>query len=196
MTDDINRFTDPTAVGPGVWWLVHTKAKDAIDDRTIKEFMEFMLFLRENFSCKNCRKHIKAYIETHAFKDLLGLRNENGERIGMFKWAWMFHNAVNARIHKPYVEWETAVDMFYNDDIEVCSTKCDEAGDEGQNNVQKNNQDVNDYEIIKELPVTNPTDRKSKLAQSYFMSIGIPNTLRKNGIYDTSDNNMNVSFVK
>ena len=44
---DINRFTDPTVVGPGVWWLIHTKAKDAIDDRTIKEFMEFMAFIKD-----------------------------------------------------------------------------------------------------------------------------------------------------
>ncbi len=170
-TEDINKLSDPTVVGPGTWWLIHTKAKAAVNDKLIDEFINLMYFLVKNFSCKKCRKHIKQYIDTHPFSDLKNLRGGDGERIGMFKWSWMFHNAVNTRINKPYVDWETAVEMFY-DEPEVCSKNCDDTDD---------TDDTDDAvtENITELPTS---DRKSKLAQGYFMSIGIPNTLKKNGI--------------
>lgn len=167
-SEHINVLSDPKVVGPGVWWLIHTYAKEAINSPTIEKFIEFMNFLRENFSCKNCRKHINEYMETHPFNDLIKLKNSEGKLIGMFKWAWLFHNAVNTRIHKPYVEWETAVDMFYNE-TEVCSKNCEEV------NISDGNFSRN--EEIKELPTKN--ERMSKLAQGYFMSVGIPKTLAK-----------------
>ena len=183
MNTEINKLSDPTIVGPGTWWVTHMKGKDATNDELIEDFIDHMYFLAENFSCKKCRKHIQQYMETHPFDDLKNLRNEEGERIGMFKWSWLFHNAVNTRIGKPYVEWETAVEMFYKEQ-EVCSKNCEDAG--------------NDHDDIPELQTSEPSepsefstdlsDRKSKLAQGYFMSIGIPNTLKKNGIYtDTPD---------
>lgn len=52
----------------------------------------------------------------------------SGKKLEIFKWAWMFHNAVNTRINKPYIDWETAVDMFYNN-TEVCSQNCDKVDD-------------------------------------------------------------------
>ena len=119
-----NNFTDPKVVGPGLWWYIHSKAKNATTEITIQEFIDLMIYLAEKFPCHTCRKHIKEYIETHPLSELAKLMNEQGERIGMFKWAWLFHNAVNTRINKPYVDWESAIGMFYNDDIEICSKNC------------------------------------------------------------------------
>jgi len=178
MNTEINKLSDPTIVGPGTWWVTHMKAKDATNDELVEDFIDHMYFLAENFSCKNCRKHIQQYMETHPFEDLKNLRNEEGERIGMFKWAWLFHNAVNTRIGKPYVEWETAVEMFYKEQ-EVCSKNCEDAGDDHDDIPDIPNSEPNEPS---ELP-TDLSDRKSKLAQGYFMSIGIPSTLKKNGIY-------------
>ena len=161
----MERLSDPEVVGPGNWWLIHVKAKAATNDVLTDDFIDHMYFLAENFSCGNCRKHIQQYIESHPFDDLKNLRNDEGERIGMFKWSWLFHNAINTRIGKPYVEWETAVEMFYQDQ-EICSKNCEKAAEQ--------------TEQIETIPIT---DRKSKLAQGYFMSIGIPNTLKKNGVY-------------
>ena len=166
--DHVNRFSDPTVVGPGTWWITHMKAKDAINDEKINEFIDHMNFLAKNFSCKNCRKHINQYMETHPFEDLKNLRNDDGELIGMFKWTWLFHNAVNTRIHKPYVEWETAVEMFY-EETEICSKNCEEAGEEEHENIQ--------------TLASEPIDRKSRLVQAYFMSVGIPKTLQRESIY-------------
>lgn len=183
MNAEISKLSDPTVVGPGIWWLIHMKAKDATNDELVEEFIDYIYFLAEKFSCKKCRKHINQYIETHPFDDLRNLRNDEGERIGMFKWSWLFHNAVNTRIGKPYVEWETAVEMFYGDSG-ICSQNCEETEEDPQEVQTPQNTDI---DMPQDLPINDLTDRKSRLAQAYFMSIGIPKTLQKNGVY-SSDN--------
>jgi len=165
-----DKLSDPTIIGPGVWYVTHLKAKNATDGAKIQEFIDYMHLLADNFSCKTCRKHINQYIKDHPFEDLIYFNDENG-RIGMFKWAWMFHNAVNTRIKKPYMDWKTAWGM-YNEEFTICSENCTD-GDSSNTKTE---------ETIKILPTNN--DRKSKLAQAYFMSIGIPNTLQNNGVYE------------
>ena len=172
----VNVNGDPKVVGPGVWYVIHLKGKEAINDKKIDEFIDFMEMLSFKFGCINCRKHIQAYIKDHPFSDLINMKNDEGEKIGMFKWSWLFHNAVNTRINKPYVEWDTAWEM-YDDSIEVCSKQCDEAKDHDDHNNHDNEQN-----LVTKIPIETITDRKSNLAQSYFMSIGIPKTLERNGI--------------
>lgn len=173
-------LTDPKYIGPGAWYTIHLKAYEATDDKRIDEFIDYMYLLAQKFPCKKCRKHINAYIESHPFEDLVKLKNKEGRRIGMFKWSWLFHNAVNTRLNKPLVDWETAWDM-YDVEIEVCSKNCDDVSDP-----------IDETKHIKELPIDS-NDRRSKLVQGYFMNIGIPNTLKNNGIYDDGIEGM-ISF--
>lgn len=187
-----NKFTDPKVVGAGLWWYIHSKAKEAITEISIQEFIDLMYYLAGKFPCHTCRKHINEYIETHPFSELANLINEQGERIGMFKWTWLFHNAVNTRINKPYVDWETAIGMFYNDDIEICSKNCQEADGPSSESVDNYENPVpvkpslQNSQKSKTNKVKNTekirTDRKSKLVQGYFMSVGIPKTLEQQGI--------------
>jgi hypothetical protein len=179
MNLQINPLSDPKVIGPGTWYVTHLKAYEAINNKKIDEFIDHMYMLAEKFACKKCRKHINTYIEDHPFEDLINLTNEEGRKIGMFKWAWLFHNAVNTRIGKPYVDWETAWEMYSNDDFGVCSKNCDEVKDVEEHEMEHQH-------IVEELP-TDPMDRKSKLAQSYFMKIGIPTTLQKSGVYQEGD---------
>lgn len=165
-----NAFTDPKKVGTGIWWYIHNTAREAIDDPSISKFIDLMMNLKVKFPCHTCRKHINEYIDTHPFEELRNLVDSDGVRIGMFKWSWLFHNAVNTRIGKPYVDWETAVGMFYNDGIEVCSKNCEEADSHYQQPTEENHEQQE------------KEDRKSKLAQAYFMSVGIPRVLRQQGI--------------
>lgn len=205
-TGHINKLSNPEVVGPGTWWVLHMKAKAATDDKGIKDFIAFMLFLRENFSCMKCRKHIGEYIDTHPFSDLINYRNSEGERQGMFKWSWLFHNAVNARLGKPHVDWETAVDMFYGDSA-VCNTVCGSEESHGESPEiyfsEEESDDTSDNgtevsrsyeEEVHSFPTTN-TDRKSKLAQGYFMSVGIPNTLEKNRVYSPPEDSWTVTYT-
>ncbi len=204
MNTSINSLSDPKYIGPGVWFKMHLKGYEAVDDTRIEEFMDDIYLLAIKFPCKKCRKHINKYIEDHPFDDLINLTNDDNRRIGMFKWAWLFHNAVNTRIKKPLVDWETAWGM-YDHEIEACSKNCNEVDDvdEGDqsdqnptNQIQTNQNQPNPNQssnisgrkhYIEDLPI-NPTDRKSKLVQGYFMKIGIPNTLKNNKIEDNFEN--------
>ena len=207
--EPINVNGDPKIIGPGVWYVTHLKSKNATTDDKIDNFIEYMEFLASKFACMNCRKHIRSYIDTHPFEDLRYMTNENGDRVGMFKWVWLFHNAVNTRIHKPYVDWDTAWGM-YDENVSVCSTNCDSVDSvDTVNNTVNNIKRSNNENYIKEIRKSpakivfsgtknskyssispskpkklfnEPIDRRSRLAQGYFMSIGIPETLHKNGI--------------
>jgi len=150
-------ITDPKIIGPGVWFSIHIKAKYAVSDETKQEFIDYMYLLSVTFPCEKCQNHIKAYLETHPFDDLYNLKNQQGEEIGMFKWSWMFHNAVNTRIHKPYVDWNTAWEM-YDIEAEICTKNC------GEEEKLVNNVDTN----------------KEKIIQGYFLQKGLKNTIDKN----------------
>jgi hypothetical protein len=113
--------TNPKLYG-AVWTIMHLMAKHANTDEKKKEFMNFLYLLSVEFPCGNCRNHIQAYLHEHPFEPFMNMINEKGEDIGMFKWSWMFHNTVNARIHKPIMEWETAYHM-YDTGHEIC-TNC------------------------------------------------------------------------
>ena len=181
MDSNLNIMSDPKIIGPGVWYITHLTAKEATTNKKIDEFIDYMHLLANNFSCKKCRTHIQNYINTHPFEDLIYLENEHGVRIGMFKWAWMFHNAVNARIHKPYMDWDTAWGM-YDNETELCSKNCEDVDNfydnDNPNTKNTNNNHENNPNIINPFP--HGKSRKSKLVQGYFMNIGIPNNFYDN----------------
>ena len=112
---------------PGIWLQIHIKGMLAVDEKSKQDFIDYMWFQAETFPCENCRKHINQYLKDHAFTHLYNAKNNQGEEIGMFKWSWMFHNTVNTRLGKPYVDWNTAWEMFkgFREGITPC-TDCGE----------------------------------------------------------------------
>ena len=166
---NVDKFTDPEVVGPGTWFSIHLKAKHITNYEDIENFIKYMVLISETFPCKKCRKHIKEYIRTHPFEDLKQMENEDGEKTGMFKWAWMFHNTVNDRLGKPYVDWDTAWSM-YDEEIEVCSKNCGESDHDIP--VTFFSDTSNNYKNS-----TRDQDRKMKLAKGYFRATHVPNNL-------------------
>lgn len=118
--------SDPKIIGPGIWFIIHSTGKKAINDETKRQFIDLMNMLRKEFPCEKCRGHIDEYMTKNPIEEYYNLKGDNDEEIGMFKWSWMFHNAVNTRIGKPYVDWETAYNMFSDSGIMVCSRDCGE----------------------------------------------------------------------
>ena len=95
-------------------------------------------------------------MDNNPFEPFENIKNANGKEIGMFKWAWMFHNTVNLRLHKPFVDWTTAWEMF-DTGREVC-TNCSGS--------LPNSRDNSYDEVEKKKP--NMVDKK-KIVQGYFM---------------------------
>lgn len=129
--------TNPALLGLGVWYIVHTLAKHATTPEKKNEFIDFMYLLSVEFPCGKCRTHIQEYIREHSFEPYMNIVNDKGEDIGLFKWSWMFHNAVNVRLHKPFLDFDTAYSMF-DTGREVC-TNC-------SNSMSQNNSKEVSYE--------------------------------------------------
>jgi hypothetical protein len=117
-------LSDPDKLG-GMWVFLHLKAKNATDIHSKQAFIDDMYMLYNEFPCAKCRGHIREYMDSHPFEPFYDIKNKNGKDIGMFKWLWMFHNAVNTRLHKPYLDWQTASEMYNLDgDVILPCTTC------------------------------------------------------------------------
>jgi hypothetical protein len=53
--------------------------------------------------------------------------NDKKMSLGLFVWSWKFHNAVNARIKKPLMSWDTAYNLYSETESLVCTKNCLEA---------------------------------------------------------------------
>lgn len=130
---DFKDRTDPKYVGPGTWNVIHQRAYAA---RTHEEQLDFIRYMKSTcygFPCSICRGHCTKYIEDNPMEEYLDVPVElNGtrEQLGMFLWAWKFHNAVNSRLRKPIMSWITAIQMFGPVASGVCSKNCTDAADE------------------------------------------------------------------
>jgi hypothetical protein len=121
--------SDSKIVGPGVWYLIHSMALKAsngtYNDKS--EFIKFMHHLSKTFPCPVCKEHINEYLARHSFesycKDIVD--KESKIKIGLFKWSWEFHNAVNIRLQKKTMDFRTALHLYLPDDENtVCTTNC------------------------------------------------------------------------
>jgi hypothetical protein len=116
------KITNPSTFGPGIWYCIHTNAKDAKTESAKQKFKDFIENTIISLPCATCIQHATEYYQSHPLNDVWNLK-ENGQDIGMFRWAWQFHNTVNQRLKKPTVSWENAK-MLYSDDNGVCTSDC------------------------------------------------------------------------
>lgn len=122
--------TDPKYIGPGTWNVIHRRAFKARTHDQQLVFIDFMKDTCYGFPCTVCKGHCTEYIKNHPMEEYLDILVDiNGEKlsIGMFVWAWKFHNAVNARIKKPIMSWDTAYNLYSESESLVCSKNCLEA---------------------------------------------------------------------
>jgi len=157
-------ISNPAVIGPGIWNCVHLKAKHSTTEQTKNEFIDFMYLLSVEFMCGKCRIHIQEYLRNHPFEPYMNLKNEKDEDIGMFKWAWLFHNAVNERLGKSFVDWQTAWEMF-DTGREVC-TNCTNSNSNSQRNSYDNSSENEKIKEVKKKPIM--MDKKA-IIQGYFL---------------------------
>ena len=158
--------SDPERIGTGLWISIHLKAKHAIDEKSKEEFIDYMYLLGAEFPCGKCRGHLQEYLRDHPFEPYMNLVDEKGHPIGLQKWSWQFHNAVNLRLHKPFVSWQNALAMFYSEG-EPCNSCTVKQAD---TNNKKNENVVDEVSLPdkKSQPLRNFTD-KTKIVNGYFL---------------------------
>ena len=95
------------------WDKIHQMAVNATTDDLVKDFTEYIEYLGNNFPCPKCRPHIQQRLREYPISNYYGTKDKNGKEIGVAKWSWEFHNAVNQRLKKNIVTWETFVSKYY-----------------------------------------------------------------------------------
>ena len=121
---DLKKLADPATFGPGAWLVIHTLAFDAKTKEQKKNFEESMHVIQRGLKCEWCKKHFGEYLEKHPTRDYRNVHNKEGQDIGMFKWSWAFHNAVNTRLGKPVMDWDTAYHLYSDTENTVCTKDC------------------------------------------------------------------------
>ena len=129
-------LSDPQYVGPGVWLVIHQQALLATTPEQQEHFLQLMDELCDKFPCPKCRGHCLQYLEQYPPEDYCQVTVEvKGEErpLGLFLWSWNFHNAVNSRLGKRLLDWETAYNLYQDHGKEglSCSKVCLASGEQG-----------------------------------------------------------------
>ncbi len=126
---------NPDYIGPGVWYMIHKKAKDAglspVPYQAKKEFKQMMEELSRTFPCLKCRTHIGEYLAGNPMEPFWTIKHEaTGIDVGLFKWSVIFHDTVNARLmhwghnDKKQMGFEAAFELYYGEDSATCNSDC------------------------------------------------------------------------
>lgn len=67
----------------------------------------------DNLICGDCVPHAQKYIQENPPEDEIPSI-----------WTWRFHNAVNRRLGKPEMNWDTYKDIYLIQKPRVCSASC------------------------------------------------------------------------
>lgn len=125
--------TDPKYIGPGTWNVIHRLASKAVTKTKQDEFISTMTEICNGFPCHICRGHCQEYMRNHPIQDYISKTIDidgSSQNLGLFIWTWEFHNAVNSRLQKPIMDWDTAKRMYIVPEEEgVCSASCLDAVD-------------------------------------------------------------------
>jgi hypothetical protein len=99
----------------------------ATDARSMQLYEDYLGTLSSYFPCDVCKGHFQAFLRENPTQRYRSMRNAQGREIGMATHSWMFHNAVNSRLGKPYMDWATFEQLWLTDvahEIEPCTKQC------------------------------------------------------------------------
>jgi hypothetical protein len=122
-------LSDPKVFGSGTWFVLHLLATNANSPDKIDQYIETFKTIISNIKCGSCRLHAMQYFNDNPIDAYRDLVDNKGTLVGMAKYVWQFHNAVNTRLGKPLFDWETAYTMYATPDSGVCTTSCGEGSE-------------------------------------------------------------------
>ncbi len=106
------KYKKSTHFGPGLWFAIHTYAANATTVQRKRAFLDFIYIIVQNIKCQVCRDHATQYVQDHPPERMYNLVDPDGNEIGLFKWTWIFHNAVNRRLGYDEMSFEEAYSIF------------------------------------------------------------------------------------
>jgi len=96
-------------IGPGIWFTLHSEAKNAVTVIQQKRYCKMVRRLQEAFPCSICREHFRKYLLKNPPEGYIS-EHENS----MFTWAYDFHSSVNRRLDKEDLTWDDAWKLYFH----------------------------------------------------------------------------------
>lgn len=109
--------------GSGIWYVIHTLALHAKNDRAKKSYILTINTLAEHFGCEKCKTHFKKFIEERPLRNYWNVNYLHYENIGFFKWTWELHNDINKILDKKLITLEDALLYYVNGICKHCEDK-------------------------------------------------------------------------
>lgn len=110
---------NPKKFGPGIWSNWHILTLKHLIKKEKEILIRIIKWTIDTLPCMECRTHATEYLLDNPFPPL----TENGDEL--FVWTVEFHNTVNERLGKIYIDVEDAKKLWSGDNI--CLQDC---GDE------------------------------------------------------------------
>lgn len=167
------KISNPSNFGPGIWYCIHRMARDATTQEKKLKFKEFLENVIYTLPCSTCFQHATEYYKSRPLDNFWNMK-EKGNEIGMFRWSWQFHNAVNTRLKKQIVSWEVAKMLFSEDNNSVCTSNCGET--DSQDYVDSN----------EKIPVSMIFDTNEKHKSYDPLKRFMPKNIIRPNIYENS----------
>lgn len=97
-------------LGPGTWYTIHMTASWVDQPEKVPIFCSWIRQMQKKFWCQECAQHFGEYLEAHPPEKAPDL----------FIWSWEFHNAVNQRLGKKQMPYNTAKGIYLEGTINLC----------------------------------------------------------------------------
>ena len=157
-------------IGPGIWFKIHSDSIAAKTQSLKESFVININVLCDGFKCKHCQPHFRKYINENPIEKYFDIKDKKGIDIGIFKWTWEFHNAVNLRLGKYQCSLEESYEYYTNNTIGACYN-CGENKDisikdtinKTSNNKNRVNTNINNPIIIRYDETNNPSHIKPNI---------------------------------
>lgn len=121
----MQKYTDPSCFGPGLWFSLHLLALEANDQFNKKHFIRYAYLLSKSIKCENCRVHYSEFLEKNPPDHYWAKSYDVTKDIkcsGLFYWTWDLHNSVNGRIGKQKITLLEAYRAIV--EIPPCTSDC------------------------------------------------------------------------
>lgn len=105
------------------WNEYHLKSLDCKTEEDEEDFCRWFTLDIKHFICKECRPHAQQILKLNPIEKYRGLRDQNGNLVGLFKYTHLFHNLVNRRLEEPTMLYEDAFNK-YSRMLNNCSNVC------------------------------------------------------------------------
>lgn len=143
-TNHLKRYKNPKIIGPGIWFMGHLLAEDAVSSRNLDDFNSaymFFLKLRDKFPCKKCKDHIEIYFNKNPIQKYAPTNTKKHDPDGLAKWFYGLHENANTFTGNKSEKYEDVQNFFAG--LEFCEDECTE-------------QDVHDEGITRVSTIPSP----------------------------------------